>query len=59
METRAVQLRTRQANVERYENMLKTVLTDLERQFVQKRVSEERLAIAMLMNAPNGIRGVN
>ena len=59
METRAVQLRTRQANVERYENMLKTVLIDLERQFVQKRVSEERLAIAMLMNAPNGIRGVN
>jgi hypothetical protein len=34
--------------------MLKTGLTDLERQFVQKRVSEERLAIAMLMNAPKG-----
>jgi len=54
METRTVQLRIHQTNIDRYENMLKTVLTDLERQFVQKRVSEERLAIAMLMNAPKG-----
>jgi hypothetical protein len=48
METRAVQLRSHQTNIDHYENILKTVLSDLERQFVQRRVSEERLAIAML-----------
>ena len=42
MEKRIVQLRTHQKNISRYENMLKTELTDLERQFVQKRLSEER-----------------
>jgi len=45
---RAVQLRSHQTNIDHYENILKTVLSDLERQFVQRRVSEERLAIAML-----------
>jgi 5-bromo-4-chloroindolyl phosphate hydrolysis protein len=35
-------------NISRYENMLKTELTDLERQFVQKRLSEERFTIALL-----------
>ena len=36
--------------------MLKTELTDLERQFVQKRLSEERFTIALLqyMSAPKG-----
>jgi len=33
METRTVQLRIHQTNIDRYENMLKTVLTDLERQY--------------------------
>ena len=36
METRTVQLRIHQTNIDRYENMLKTVLTDLERQFCTK-----------------------
>ena len=48
MEKRIVQLRTHQKNISRYENMLKTELTDLERQFVQKRLSEERFTIALL-----------
>jgi 5-bromo-4-chloroindolyl phosphate hydrolysis protein len=48
METRLVQLRTHQKNMSRYENMLKTELTDLERKFVQKRLSEERFTIALL-----------
>ena len=48
METRTVQLRTHQKNIVRYENMLKTELTDRERQFVQKRLSEERFTIALL-----------
>ena len=48
MATRSVELRTRQTNIDHYENMLKTRLSDLEREFVQKRLSEERLTIAML-----------
>jgi hypothetical protein len=56
MEKRIVQLRTHQKNISRYENMLKTELTDLERHFVQKRLSEERFTIALLqyMSAPKG-----
>jgi hypothetical protein len=48
MATRIVELRAHQTNIDRYENMLKTKLSDLEREFVQKRLSEERLTIAML-----------
>ena len=48
MATRSVELRTHQTNIDHYENMLKTRLSDLEREFVQKRLSEERLTIAML-----------
>ena len=48
MATRSVELRTRKTNIDHYENMLKTRLSDLEREFVQKRLSEERLTIAML-----------
>ena len=56
METRIVQLRTHQKNIDRYENMLKTELTEPEPQFVQKRLSEERFTIALLqfMSAPKG-----
>ena len=56
METRTVQLRIHQTNIDRYENMLKAELTDRERQFVQKRLSEERFTIALLqyMSAPKG-----
>jgi hypothetical protein len=53
MEKWVAQLRTHQANIERYENMLRTVLTDLERQFVQKRLSEERLASATPSSSPD------
>jgi len=48
VETRIVQLRTHQKNIDRYENMLKTELTDHQRQFVQRRLSEERFTIALL-----------
>jgi len=48
MATRIVQLRTHQTNIDRYENMLKTQLSDVERQFVQRRLSEERFTIALL-----------
>jgi hypothetical protein len=48
VEKRTVQLRTHQKNIDRYENMLKTELTDRDRQFVQRRLSEERFTIALL-----------
>ena len=48
MATRVVQLRTHRTNIDRYEHMLKTQLSDIERQFVQRRLSEERLTMAML-----------
>ena len=41
-------MRTHQRNIDRYEGMLNTKLTDAEKRFVEKRLSEERLAIAML-----------
>ena len=52
METRIVQLRTHQKNIDRYEGLLETKLSEVERQYIEKRMSEERLAIAMLVNAP-------
>jgi hypothetical protein len=58
MATRIVQLRSHQTNIDRYENMLKTELSDVERQFVQRRLSEERFTIAQLQfmspSAPSG-----
>ena len=48
MNIRVVRLRTHQRNIDRYEGMLNTKLTDAEKRFVEKRLSEERLAIAML-----------
>ena len=41
-------LRTHQQNIERYQRLLKTKLSDLETQFLQKRLTEERFWLAML-----------
>jgi hypothetical protein len=41
-------LRTHRNNVERYRRLLETRLTDLERQFIEKRLSEEQSAIESL-----------
>jgi hypothetical protein len=35
-------LRTHRSNIQRYRNLLKTSLTELERKFVQKRLTEEQ-----------------
>jgi hypothetical protein len=48
METRIVQLRTHQKNIDRYEGLLQTSLSEADRQSIEKRLSEERLAMAML-----------
>ena len=36
------------ANIERYERLLQTQLTDHERAFIQRRLDEERRALALL-----------
>ena len=58
METRIVQLRTHQKNIDRYEGLLETKLSEVERLYIEKCVSEERFAIAILQFtspiAPNG-----
>ncbi|WFU37308.1 hypothetical protein QA640_22715 [Bradyrhizobium sp. CB82] len=48
MDTKNLRLRTHQRNIDRYEGLLKTQLTDAERQFVEKRLSEERFSMANL-----------
>jgi hypothetical protein len=35
-------MRTHRSNIQRYRNLLKTNLTELERQFVEKRLTEEQ-----------------
>ena len=35
-------LRTHRSNIQRYRNLLQTNLTELERQFVEKRLTEEQ-----------------
>jgi hypothetical protein len=53
-------LRTHRSNIQRYRNLLQTSLTDLERQFVQKRLTEEQSNLERLANSlPNDLRGSN
>jgi len=55
MDDRIARLRTHQRNISRYQNMLKTRLSEVELHFVEKRLSEERFKMAMLefMSPPN------
>ena len=48
MNERIARLRIHQKNIERYQSLLKTNLNHVEVQFLERRLSEERLAIAML-----------
>lgn len=48
MNEESARLRTHQLNIERYQRLLKTELTDLESRFLEKRLSEERFCLAML-----------
>ncbi len=49
-------LRTHRNNIQRYRQLLETTLTDLERQFIEKRLSEEQSALETLA-APTWARG--
>jgi hypothetical protein len=48
MDERIARLRAHEQNIDRYQRLLKTKLTDLESQFLEKRLSEERFLMARL-----------
>jgi hypothetical protein len=48
MNDRIARLRTHQRNIDRYQGLLKSSLSEIELRFVEQRLSEERLALAML-----------
>jgi hypothetical protein len=57
-----IRLNAHQKNIERYEDVLDTQLTELEREYIEKRISEERFAIATLQlmsPASAGQRDIN
>jgi hypothetical protein len=45
---RMARLRNHELAIERYQDLLKTRLSDVEQHYVEKRLSEERLSVAML-----------
>jgi hypothetical protein len=47
MDKERARVRTQQ-NIERYQRLLKTELTELETEYLEKRLSEERFWMAML-----------
>ena len=58
IDRRLARLRTHRSNIQRYRNLLQTSLTDLERQFVQKRLTEEQSNLESLANSlSNDFRG--
>ena len=59
MVDRTARLRTYERNISRYQNMLKTRLSEVELHFVEKRLSEERFKIAMLEFISPAQRAIN
>jgi hypothetical protein len=45
-------LRAHRSNIKRYRNLLQTSLTELERQFVEKRLTEEQSNLVSLATLP-------
>jgi hypothetical protein len=48
MEERITRLRAHLSNIDRYQSLLKTKLSDAEQQYLEKRLAEERFAITAL-----------
>jgi hypothetical protein len=46
-------LRTHRSNIQRYRNLLKTSLTELERKFVEQRLTEEQSNLEGLTTSPS------
>jgi hypothetical protein len=49
MDEQVARLRTHRNNINRYRGLLQTKLTELERQFLERRLSEEQSAIETLV----------
>jgi hypothetical protein len=49
-------LRTHRNNIERYRNLLQTRLTELEKQFIEKRLIEEQSNLDSLVTSPRTSR---
>lgn len=57
MNEKVARLRTHKQNIDRYEGLLKSGLSEIELRFVEQRLSEERLALAMLQFiSPNNLK---
>jgi hypothetical protein len=48
MNERLIRLRAHQRNIDRYQGLVKSGLSDVELRFVEQRLSEDRLALAVL-----------
>ena len=48
IEQQLARVRAHRSNIQRYRNLLQTSLTELERQFVEKRLAEEQLNLESL-----------
>jgi hypothetical protein len=53
MDETVARLRVHQKNIERYQRLLKTKLSEIESQYLEKRLSEERFWLAMLNTPKN------
>jgi hypothetical protein len=49
MDERNARLRTHQKNIDRYQGLLQTQLSETEKRYIEKRLFEERFAVAMLV----------
>ena len=58
MNERLARLRAHQRNIDRYQGLLKSSLSEIELRFVEQRLSKERLALAMLqfMSPSNSLK---
>ena len=54
METRVIQLCTYQKNIDRYEGLLKTKLSETERQDLEERLYEETISMLRLNHQAGG-----
>ena len=52
MDEKFARLRTYRNNVDRYRRLLKTQLSEIERQFIERRLNEEKSAMESLTSSP-------
>ncbi len=50
---RTARFRAHQKNIDRYRGLLKTKLTEFEREYIEKRLSEEQFEAGMLFQSPS------